>query len=130
MTLPISEEQVEVLRERLTGLCAALPEVEATRTGVAGEHSSFRVRGKNFAALWVDHHGDGRVALVAKAPRGAQADLVEHDPGRFFVPPYLGPAGWIGVRLEVGEPNWEEVDRIVRVAYREQAPARLARGVE
>lgn len=130
MTLPISERRVEALRERLSGLCTALPEVEAGRTGVAGEHSAFRVRGKNFAALWVDHHGDGRVALVAKAPRGAQADVVEHDPERFFVPPYLGPAGWVGLRLEVGEPDWDEVDQIVRVAYREQAPVRLARALE
>ncbi len=129
MTIPISESQVEALRARLAELCTALPEVEARRAGVADEHSVFRVRGKNFASLWVDHHGDGRVALVAKAPRGAQADVVEHDPDRFFVPPYLGPAGWIGLRLEVRTPDWEEVEQIVRVAYREQAPARLARGL-
>lgn len=130
MTVPIPPERVEVLRERLTGLCSALPEVEARRAGVADEHSVFRIRNKNFASLLVDHHGDGRVALVAKAPRGAQADVVEHDPDRFFVPPYLGPAGWIGLRLEVGEPDWEEVEQILRVAYREQAPVRLARRLQ
>ena len=129
MTLPIPPERVEELRGRLTEVCAALPEVVAERWGLVDEHSTFGVRGKRFAYLWVDHHGDGRVALIAKAPRGAQADVVEHDPERFFVPPYLGPSGWVGLRLEVGEPDWEEVERVVRVAYREQAPARLARGV-
>lgn len=129
MTLPIPPEQVEALRARVTGLCCALPEVTAERSGRADEHSTFAVRGKRFAYLWVDHHGDGRVALIAKAPRGAQADLVEHGPDRFFVPPYLGPSGWVGLRLEVGEPDWGEVDRVVRVAYRAQAPARLAGAV-
>ncbi len=126
MTLPIPPEQVERLRERLTELCAGLPEVVGERWGREDEHSTFAVRGKRFAYLWVDHHGDGRVALIAKAPRGAQADVVAHDPDRFFVPPYLGPSGWVGLRLEVAEPDWGEVERVVRVAYREQAPARLA----
>jgi len=126
MTLPISEDQVEVLRAKLTGICAGLPEVVAERWGRSEEHSTYAVRGKRFAYLWSDHHGDGRVALIAKAPRGAQADLVGHDPDRFFVPPYLGPSGWIGLRLETGDPDWDEVDQIVRVAYRQQAPARLA----
>ena len=125
MTLPIPPEQVETLRARLTALCAALPEVAAERWGRSDEHSTFAVRGKRFAYLWVDHHGDGRVALIAKAPRGAQADVVEHDPERFFVPPYLGPSGWVGLRLEMGEPDWVEVENVLRVAYREQAPARL-----
>lgn len=130
MTLPIPEEQVEALRTRVTGLCGALPEVVAERGGRWQQHSSFAVRGKRFAYFWSDHHGDGRVALVAKAPRGAQADVVDHDPERFFVPPYLGPSGWVGLRLEVGTPDWDEVEQIVRVAYREQAPARLATEVE
>lgn len=127
MTLPISEERVEALRARLSEVCSTLPEVAAERMGQWQQHSSFAVRGKRFAYFWSDHHGDGRVALIAKAPRGAQADVVEHDPDRFFVPPYLGPSGWVGLRLEVGTPDWDEVAQIVRVAYREQAPARLAR---
>lgn len=126
MTLPIPPEQVEALRARVTELCAPFPEVVAERWGRSDEHSTFAVRGKRFAYFWADHHDDGRVALIAKAPRGAQADLVEHDPERFFVPPYLGPSGWVGLRLEVGEPDWAEVEQILRVAYREQAPARLA----
>lgn len=129
MTLAVPPERVEALRARVTELCAALPEVVAQRAGREEEHSTFAVRRKRFVHFLVDHHGDSRVALVAKAPPGVQADVVEHDPEHFFVPPYLGPSGWIGLRLEIGEPDWEEVEQIVRVAYREQAPARLARRV-
>ncbi len=55
----------------------------------------FRVRGKTFASYVVNHHGDGRVALWLNAPRGAQAERVKREPKHFFVPPYVGPRGWL-----------------------------------
>ncbi len=69
--------------------------------------------------------GDGRISVWCKAPPGGQQMLVEADPGRFFVPPYVGPKGWVGVRLDDG-PDWGEVERIVRRSFGLVAPKRLA----
>ena len=51
--------------------------------------------------------------------------LVGADPERFFVPPYVGPKGWVGMRLD-GGPDWGEVAMLVRRSYRLVAPKRLA----
>ena len=51
--------------------------------------------------------------------------LVEADPARFFVPPYVGTKGWVGLRLDA-EPEWGEVSKIVRRSYGLVAPKRLA----
>ena len=106
--------------ERLSAICLALPEATEKRDG----HCCFRVRGKTFAWFLNNHHGDGRIALNCKAPPGEQAVLVASDPERFFVPPYVGPSGWIGVRLE-GEVDWDEVAELVEESYRMTAPKRL-----
>jgi hypothetical protein len=58
------------------------------------------VRGKTFAAYVVNHHGDGRIALWLNAPSGAQELYVKQEPKHFFVPPYVGPRGWLGVNLD------------------------------
>ena len=71
-----------------------------------------------------DHHGDGRVALWLKAPAGAQDVLVRADPKRFFVPPYVGPSGWVGVALG-GRPRWSQVAELVEEAWRLVAGKRL-----
>ncbi len=103
--------------------CLALPEVvERPSHGTP----TFFVRGKrSFASLWDDHHGDGRLALWCAAPAGVQEALVAEEPARFFRPPYVGSRGWLGVDLRVS-PDWDEVDAILRDAYRVVAPAALA----
>jgi len=67
---------------------------------------------------------DGRLAIWCAAPVGAQRALVGEEPGRFFVPPYVGGRGWLGVRLDV-DVDWGEVAGIVEDAYRMVAPKRL-----
>ncbi len=69
--------------------------------------------------------GDGRVSVWCKAPPGSQAVLVGADPGRFFVPPYVGHKGWVGMRLD-DAPDWGEVAVLVTRSYRLIAPKRLA----
>jgi hypothetical protein len=71
-----------------------------------------------------DHHGDGRLALWTAAPAGVQAEQVDDDPERFFVPPYVGYRGWLGVRLD-RDPDWDEVAGIVADAWRCVAPKKL-----
>jgi hypothetical protein len=90
---------------------------------------TFRVRNKMFAMFMDNHHGDGRVALWLKAAPGVQETLVSADPGSFFVPPYQGPFGWIGVRLDRKLP-WREVRELVEDAYREAAPKKLVAELE
>jgi predicted DNA-binding protein (MmcQ/YjbR family) len=104
-------------------IIAALPEAEEFEShGLP----TFRVRGKVFATYTINHHGDGRVALNLVAPPGAQAAFVKMRPGVYFVPPYVGPRGWLGVQLDKGL-GWDEVCEHVREAYEKVAPAELLR---
>jgi len=112
---------------RLTEICAALPDAERE---IHGRHAQFRVRGRTFAYFLDDHHGDGRVGLNAKAPEGAAEALIEAEPRRFHRPAYLGHRGWIGLHLDVGEIDWDEVAGVVTESYVLFAPKRLARQVE
>jgi hypothetical protein len=106
--------------QRLREICLALPEA----TEKPQRRPTFQVRAKTFVMFMDDHHGDGRVAIWCKAPPGAQGVLVGADPVRFFVPPYVGHSGWIGVRLDV-ELDWDEVADLVEQSYRMTAPKRL-----
>jgi predicted DNA-binding protein (MmcQ/YjbR family) len=101
--------------------CLWLPEAEEHLSHGA---PNFRVRGKGFATYMVNHHGDGRVALWLAAAAGAQEQYVGGDPRNFFVPPYVGTRGWLGVRLDRGVA-WKVVVELVREAYRQVAPGRL-----
>ena len=104
---------------RLRAICLSLPEAAERETW--GD-PTYRVRGKIFA---MEKRGNGRVSLWCKAPPGSQHVLVGADPSRFFAPPYVGPKGWVGVRLDDG-PDWDELAGLVRRSYRLAAPKRLA----
>jgi len=104
---------------RLRAICLALPEAVEQETW--GD-PTFRVRDKIFA---MPRRGDGRVSMWCKAPPGMQDVLVGADPARFFVPPYVGHNGWIGVRLDLA-PDWDEIGDLVADSYRLTAPKRLA----
>lgn len=108
--------------ERLREICLALPE---TSERLSHGAPTFFVRGKRaFLMVLTDHHGDGRFAIWCAAPEGVQEMLVENDPGKFFVPPYVGHRGWLGVRLDRGL-DWDELAGIAEDAFAEVAPARL-----
>ena len=106
---------------RLRQICRALP--EATEKVAWGE-PTFRVREKMFAMFTDNHHGDGRISLWCKAQEGVQEILVSAAPERFYIPPYVGCKGWIGVRLDI-DVDWEEVADLVKDAYQMTAPKRL-----
>ena len=108
---------------RLAEICLALP--EATRED-SGRHATFRVRKRAFAYWLDDHHGDGIVGLVCKARWGEADALVAGDPERFYRPAYVGPRGWVGVRLDRGHVDWTEVTDLVTESYLAVAPRRLA----
>jgi hypothetical protein len=107
---------------RLRNICLGLPEVEERLSHGA---PTFFVRGKRpFVMVLTDHHGDGRFALWCAAGDRVQQMLTDADPERFFVPPYVGHRGWLGVRLDRGV-DWDELAGIAEDAYAEIAPARL-----
>jgi hypothetical protein len=111
---------------RVRRICLSLPEAFEK---VAWGAPTFRVRDRQFAILLDNHHGDGRLALWCKAPPGAQEALVGADPERFFVPPYVGPQGWLGIRLDKGL-DWGVIAGLVRDGYIEVAPKRLRAALE
>lgn len=104
----------------LRRVCLAFPEAEERETW---EEATFRVRDKIFA-MHIADDGDGRPALWCKAPPGSQTHLVEADPRRFFVPPYVGHKGWIGMWLD-RRVDWREVRMVVERSYRLTTPKRL-----
>lgn len=108
--------------ERVRALCLALPETTERPSHGA---PTFFVQGKKSFVMYLDnHHGDGRLALWCHAPAGAQDGLVRANPRRFFVPPYVGYRGWIGVRLDRGI-DWDELASIIEAAHRMATPKRL-----
>lgn len=108
---------------RLRALCLALPEAHEV---LAWGEPTFRVRHKLFAmyASPGNHHGAGRPAVWIKATPVNQSLIVQVAPNRFFVPPYVGTSGWVGVWLD-RRPAWGEVTGLLRDAYAQTAPRRL-----
>jgi hypothetical protein len=109
---------------RLRRICLALPDV--TERLSHGEPTWF-VRDKTvFVNFDNNHHQSGRIGFWCAAPPGAQEAMVGSAPDRFYAPPYVGHRGWLGVRLDVPNVDWSEVESIVRDAYRVVAPKSLA----
>ena len=115
-------------RERLIEICAALPEV--THQVAGNDHIAFRVRKKIFAYYLFDHHGDGMIAFCCKSTLSEQRRLVRDDPESFFVPAYVGPKGWVAVRLDLDHVDWETVTELARQAFQSIAPRKLAALIE
>ncbi|RPI05568.1 MAG: MmcQ/YjbR family DNA-binding protein, partial [Actinobacteria bacterium] len=100
-------------KARLCKIVLALPDTTVT----GDQHLSLLYKKKRFGYCLDDHHGDGIVALSCKADPGVNHALVRADPLRFFIPAYVGPKGWLGLRLDLPEVEWGEVEAFVRDAY-------------
>jgi predicted DNA-binding protein (MmcQ/YjbR family) len=111
---------------RLTKICLLLPE---TTRQLLGSHASFLVRKRIFAYFLNNHHGDGIVAVTAKVLPGDNEALAAAQPARFYLPAYIGPRGWVALRLDAGKVDWEEVRDLVATSYRLIAPKRLVAGL-
>lgn len=103
-------------------LCLGLPETEEI---ISHGFPSYKVDGKIFATYSVNHHGDGKVALLLNTSRDMQQMLVDSAPKHFYVPPYSGPKGWVGIELNKGI-SWSRVAQLACDAYCRTASARLA----
>jgi hypothetical protein len=112
---------------RLRKVCLALPEAHEVE---AWGEPTFRVKNKLFAmyASSDNHHGAGTPCVWIKSTPINQSFMVSANPKRFFVPPYVGPSGWVGVRL-AGRVNWTELADLCREAYALTAPKKLAQQI-
>lgn len=108
---------------RLTKICLGLPLAERE---TMGSHSGFKVKKKTFAYFLNDHHGDGIVGMWCKVLPGDNASLIKADPKRFYMPAYVGPRGWVGLRLDVGRVNWGEVEELIKGSYQLVAGEKFA----
>jgi len=123
---PISEMQARASIERLTQICHDLPECE-----IAGDqHLKVTVAGKAMGWHTVDHHGDGRISLSLRAPKGENEALVASDPDKFFMPPYVAHHGYVGIYLDRPKVDWDEVREFVTDAYLVAAPKRLSKLIQ
>jgi predicted DNA-binding protein (MmcQ/YjbR family) len=111
---------------KLSEYCLCLPETERT---ICGDHADFRVRGKVFTYFLSNHHGDGIVSVCCKTALGVNVDRAARDPRRFYLPAYIGPRGWLGMRLDLGNIDWYEVQNLVELSYGLVAPRTLAKSV-
>jgi hypothetical protein len=108
---------------RLSKICNNLPDV--TRS-YDGQLASFLIRKKTFSYFLNDHHGDGIIAVACKVLPGDNEALCSAQPGKFFLPAYIASKGWVGLRLDIGDIDWDEVSELVRGSYLLIAPKRLA----
>ena len=108
---------------RLMKICLALPEAIQES---AGRHATFLVRKDTFAYYLNDHHGDGIISVCCKVLPGDNEALVAAQPAKFYMPAYIGPRGWVALRLDVSGLDWNEVAELVVGSYKLIAPKRLA----
>lgn len=109
---------------RLRALALQLPgTAERLSHGSPGFHIE---KGKFFAYFWHNHHSDGEtVAIVKTSGREEQQQLIEMDPDFYFSPPYLGPSGWIAMRLDRDDTDWDRVADRIAASWEMVAPRRL-----
>lgn len=109
---------------KLRDLCLSLPGGEEVPQW---DTYTYRVQGKIFAIYGRPDdraHTGGRPSVSLKAAPGLQQLMVRDAPDRFYVPPYVGKAGWIGVRLD-RRPPWAEIARLLRESWELVAPKRI-----
>lgn len=107
----------------MTKICLAFPEATCE---ISGDHAIFRISKNTFAYYMNNHHGDGIVCIAAKVAPGDNTALVAAQPKRFCLPAYIASKGWVSLRLDTGEIDWDEVRELAADSYRRVAPKRLA----
>jgi predicted DNA-binding protein (MmcQ/YjbR family) len=108
--------------ERVTRICRALPEAGFE---LAGRHATYQVRKRVFAYYLNDHHGDGIVSVCIKVLPGDNERLIAAHPRKFYMPAYIGPRGWVALRLDIPGVDWNEVADLIKGSYRLIAPKKL-----
>jgi hypothetical protein len=116
LRLAAYEQQVERVRR----ICLALP---GTWEKLSHGEPTFFAGKKVFAMCSINHHNDGHIAVTIPAAIGIQAMLIEKDPKKFYRPPYVGPAGWVGIELP--KVSDKELALHLQEAWRLIAPPKI-----
>lgn len=105
----------------------AMAQPEADEVSSHGMPCFGIIGGKKFAYVSVDHHGDGKTALLVKISGAEeQAMLIDSDPDRYYRPAYFGD-GWIGIRLDLGDTDWDHIADWLAKSWRAVAPKKLTK---
>jgi formyltetrahydrofolate-dependent phosphoribosylglycinamide formyltransferase len=124
-TLVADAQSPETMLGRVRALALALP--FAAEKLSHGSPGFYVEGGKFFAYFSYDHHHDGVMGLLVKASGiEEQAQLIENDPDLYYRPAYLGPSGWVGIRLDTGNVDWGHIEDWLTRSWRASAPKRLA----
>ncbi|MXO58308.1 phosphoribosylglycinamide formyltransferase [Altererythrobacter salegens] len=117
------ESDPEWLAEKVRERALALPEADEVNSH--GMPCFGIVKGKKFAYVSLDHHGDGKTALLVKiSGPDEQAQLIDMDEERYYRPAYFGD-GWVGIRLDLGDTDWDGIAEWLHRSWRSVAPKRL-----
>lgn len=110
--------------DRLRAAALALPEAEEKRSH--GMPAFLIGKGRMFAYFWHDRHGDDVTAAIVKTGGpDEQAMLIEMEPDLYYRPPYFGPSGWVGIRLDRDDTDWDQLGERVAISWELAAPRRL-----
>lgn len=110
--------------DRLRSICLAQP--RAAEKISHGMPVFFIEKGRTFAWFSDNHHGNGITAVLVKTSGSEEQDmLVEMEPALFYRPPYLASSGWIGLRLDIGETDWSQVEARIAQSWDHAATPRL-----
>lgn len=117
-------EAIAAALENVRAIALALPQAaERLSHGTPGFHID---KGKFFAYFSHDQHGNGETAVIVKTSGAEeQAMLIEADPGLYYKPPYLGPSGWIAIRVAAPDTDWDHVADRIAASWELVAPRRL-----
>ncbi|MCC6427090.1 MAG: MmcQ/YjbR family DNA-binding protein [Phycisphaerales bacterium] len=112
---------------KLIPICDSLPEVTLLRFG--DYHLGFQIRKKTFAYFLNSHHDDDITCICCKSTLARQAKLMKSDPKRYLKPAYLGPSGWVSLRMDLAAFDLAEARVLLTSAYKLQAPKKLAESI-
>jgi len=115
----VSTPRLEAAMEQIRPIAMALPGVVEKRShGTPTFFTAEGRKGRTFASVHDEREWfEGRLCLWAAGPMELQEALVADGPERFFVPPYVGPRGWVGLRLDLPPVDWDEVAGVIEDAY-------------
>ena len=117
------EKSPEYLVAQVRERALALPEADEVNSH--GMPCFGIVKGKKFAYVSMDHHGDGKTSLLVKiSGPDEQAQLIDMDEQRYYRPAYFGD-GWIGIRLDLGGNDWDDIAGWLQRSWRSVAPKKL-----
>ena len=118
----------EAVLARVRELALALP--RAVEKISHGAPVFFIDKGKSFAWFVHDHHGSGITAVAVKTSGAEEQEmLIEMDPDLYYRPPYLAPSGWIAMRLDGEDVDWDHVADRIAMSWELAAPRRLLEAV-